>query len=335
MNYNPKISVVVPIYNVEKYLSQCIDSILNQDFTDFELLLIDDGSRDQSGQICDAYARLDRRVRVFHKENGGVSSARNLGIDYAQGKYIVFIDSDDYVDIDYFSILTETPVDFVATGYVQFDEENGHITRQHLFDKAIYTMGQFKDCLPSILDGDHMTTPWAKLFRAEIIKKNKIHFDPKIRFAEDTIFIQQYLLYCETICFQDRMPYHFRNGTNDNAFFRYNLSSDEYIYTMQMELRTYNQIVEKFNMPDNRSNNITIKDIFVEYYRNISKSRFTLKGFSNYKRTMKIICPDVSLGDRLYAISYKLVCRQLYFLSFLILRFVYPFKLRLKHISYI
>ena len=97
----PKISVIVPVYNTEKYLNRCIDSILAQTFTDFELLLIDDGSTDCSGKICDEYAAKDSRVRVFHKENGGVSSARNMGLDNAQGEWITFVDSDDWVHEDF------------------------------------------------------------------------------------------------------------------------------------------------------------------------------------------------------------------------------------------
>ena len=94
----PKISVIVPVYNTEKYLHRCIDSVLAQTFTDWELLLIDDGSKDTSGSICDKYAAKDKRIRVFHKENGGVSSARNLGRDYAQGEWVTFVDSDDYIE---------------------------------------------------------------------------------------------------------------------------------------------------------------------------------------------------------------------------------------------
>lgn len=92
-----KISIIVPVYNVDKYLHKCIDSILAQTFTDFELLLIDDGSKDKSGAICDGYAAKDSRVRVFHKENGGVSSARNLGLDNAEGEWVTFVDSDDWI----------------------------------------------------------------------------------------------------------------------------------------------------------------------------------------------------------------------------------------------
>ena len=94
----PKISVIVPVYNTEKYLRRCIDSVLAQTYQDFELLLIDDGSKDSSGAICDEYAAKDARVRVFHKENGGVSSARNLGLDNARGEWVTFVDSDDYIE---------------------------------------------------------------------------------------------------------------------------------------------------------------------------------------------------------------------------------------------
>ena len=97
---NPKVSVIVPVYNVEKYLHRCIDSILAQSFTDFELLLVNDGSKDKSGEICDEYAAKDSRVRVFHKENGGVTSARKLGFDSSVGEYVLFVDSDDYLDKD-------------------------------------------------------------------------------------------------------------------------------------------------------------------------------------------------------------------------------------------
>lgn len=93
---SPKVSVIVPVYKVEKYLPECIDSILAQTFTDFELILVDDGSPDNSGKICDEYASRDSRVRVFHKENGGVSSARNFGVRYARAEYIAFLDSDDW-----------------------------------------------------------------------------------------------------------------------------------------------------------------------------------------------------------------------------------------------
>ena len=95
---HPKISVIVPVYKAEKYLHRCVDSILAQSYTDFELLLIDDGSPDNSGAICDEYAIKDSRVRVFHKQNGGASSARNKGLDHANGEWVSFVDSDDWIE---------------------------------------------------------------------------------------------------------------------------------------------------------------------------------------------------------------------------------------------
>lgn len=103
----PVISVIVPIYNVEKYLPRCIESILNQSFKEFELILVDDGSSDNSGKICDIYAEKDERVKVIHKENGGVSSARNVGIKAVNGEYIGFVDPDDYIDREMYKNLYE------------------------------------------------------------------------------------------------------------------------------------------------------------------------------------------------------------------------------------
>ena len=116
---NKKVSIIVPVYNVEKYLQRCIESILTQTETDFELLLIDDGSKDKSGLICDEYAQKDKRVNVIHKENGGVSSARNLGIEKANGEWMCFIDADDYVRQDFLSDIQQylfNDVDIVHWG---------------------------------------------------------------------------------------------------------------------------------------------------------------------------------------------------------------------------
>ena len=105
---NPKISVIIPVYNAESTLRRCVDSVLAQTYTDFECLLIDDGSTDKSGEMCDEYAAKDSRVRVFHKENGGVSSARNVGLDNAKGEWITFLDSDDYIEEEFLGSIVNT-----------------------------------------------------------------------------------------------------------------------------------------------------------------------------------------------------------------------------------
>ncbi|MGG0177992.1 glycosyltransferase family 2 protein [Gottfriedia acidiceleris] len=111
---NPKISIIVPVYKVEPYLHKCINSLLDQTFADFELILVNDGSPDKSGEICDHYASKDNRIKVFHKENGGQASARNMGLDIAKGDYIGFVDSDDYVENDMFESLIENALKFEA-----------------------------------------------------------------------------------------------------------------------------------------------------------------------------------------------------------------------------
>lgn len=138
---SPTISVIIPVYNAEKYLRRCIDSVLSQTFTDFELLLIDDGSKDKSGAICDEYAAKDSRVRVFHKENGGVSSARNMGLDNACGNYIAFVDADDWIDgnmyYEMFAAINESKSDIVCCDYL-YEYENGDSSYAKTFSMSIY-----------------------------------------------------------------------------------------------------------------------------------------------------------------------------------------------------
>ena len=123
----PKVSIIVPIYNVEKYLCRCVDSILAQTFTDYELFLVDDGSPDNCGMICDGYAKKDGRIKVIHKANGGLSDARNVAIDIASGEYFSFIDSDDHVEPDMietmYNALVETDSDMAVCGMDSFDDK--------------------------------------------------------------------------------------------------------------------------------------------------------------------------------------------------------------------
>jgi len=192
----PQISVIVPVYNTEKYLHQCVDGILSQSFTDFELLLIDDGSTDGSGVICDAYAEKDKRVRVFHKENGGVSSARNLGLDKAKGEWIYFPDSDDITVENAFDAmmkLVSKGVDYVMCGYEVYDE-GGNCTyaiserKRQVITRDEALMEMFA---PS--DYRYQGYLWNKLYRVSIIRDNNLRFVKGIKFNEDRLFNVEYL----------------------------------------------------------------------------------------------------------------------------------------------
>lgn len=125
MSTNPQISVIIPVYNAEKTLNRCLNSIIAQDFKDFEVLLVDDGSTDDSGKICDEYAAKDDRFKVFHKKNGGASSARNIGLDNAKGEYITFCDADDYTEANWLDVFISNIKDYdiVVSSFNQIEKK--------------------------------------------------------------------------------------------------------------------------------------------------------------------------------------------------------------------
>lgn len=189
--YNPKISVIVPVYNVEKYLSRCIDSILAQTFTDFELLLIDDGSNDNSGNICDDYVKKDNRIRVFHKENGGVSSARNLGLNKANGEWVCFIDSDDTVSNKYIQHMAEAINDkdlLILSNYKKETKDNYAVKLDNV---TLYNDEIIRYFIENNIFA--LTAPYSKLYKIEIIRKYSLKFPEGINMGEDAIFIMRYL----------------------------------------------------------------------------------------------------------------------------------------------
>ena len=185
------ITIIVPIYNVEKYLRQCLDSVLNQTYQNFECLLINDGSPDNSAGICKEYVDKDARFHYFEKENGGLASARNFGIKYSKGKYITFIDSDDWVESDYLEVLhskiKEYNTDFVISSYKKFDMDEDcfylHIWDQDYYER-IWTSQELLSQLPNLenYDGSY-TVSWGKLFKRSIF--DEILFNEQRKFGED------------------------------------------------------------------------------------------------------------------------------------------------------
>lgn len=220
----PKISVIVPVYKVEKYLHRCIDSILSQSFTDFELILVDDGSPDNCGKICDEYAQKDSRVRVFHKSNGGVSSARNLGLDNAIGEWVTFIDSDDYIEQGYISELMfyqeHNDVEFVAIcNYIKKHTDSIHISLKK----------EEFDLLFSKYELNRICSPWGKLFNYNLIKHIDLKFDDRIHLGEDVIFVLTYLLNVNKLelIYSNKYFYEYREKSLTKTFGSYEVESHE------------------------------------------------------------------------------------------------------------
>lgn len=217
----PAISVIVPVFKVEEYLCRCIDSILAQTFTDFELILVDDGSPDNCGAICDDYAAKDSRIRVVHKENGGVSRARNTGIECSTGEYIAFVDSDDYIRVDYletmYNRMVSNDYDCVSIGYAIVDLDNIEI-KKGVHPALEYVLNSEYDVyehIVSVLRGKTGWELWTRLFRADIIRVNNIRLcETCENFAEDLGFYLSYLLYCKRICNIDYIGYYYTHRVN-------------------------------------------------------------------------------------------------------------------------
>lgn len=212
----PKISIVVPIYNVEKYLRECIDCVLSQTFLDFELLLIDDGSKDSSGEICDEYVANDSRVRVIHKENGGLSSARNAGIELASGDYIIFLDPDDYwmgtnALCHLYEIAIQFNADVVRGEYVSIDEDGNNIITAtkvkqdinlKLLDSATFYI--------RAIDGESFS--WLFLFKHEAIAH--LRFDERLKIQEDIDFNIRFFAFPRRCVYSNTVFYVYRKRAN-------------------------------------------------------------------------------------------------------------------------
>lgn len=200
----PTFSIVIPVFNTEKYLKDCVDSVLSQSYRDFEVILVDDGSNDSSLAICRQYEAEDRRVKVLHKENGGVSSARNMGIDVATGKYITFIDADDYIlegSLDHVTkLIGQDNSDFIAGQVIK-------ITKRKTF---IYK---------SLNDGHNLNGECVKhlggaFMRLDIIKDNKLKFTEGLAYSEDRVFLCETVLHCRTVTTSSRCLYTYRISEN-------------------------------------------------------------------------------------------------------------------------
>lgn len=216
----PLISVIVPIYNVEKYLNQCVDSIIGQTYQNIELILVDDGSPDNCGKICDEYATIDNRVKVIHQDNGGVADARNAGILACRGDYILFVDSDDYWGTKCFlmkivEILRESNfgidvITFNCTNY--FEEKNIFIADNRLLDKLLLTNKSNIEILEILIQHDIFAArPWNKCIRKELIKDNHLFFKKGL-LSEDIEWSGRLLACIKSIDISDEVSYTYRKG---------------------------------------------------------------------------------------------------------------------------
>ena len=242
-----KISVIVPVYKVEKYIGECINSILAQTFKDFELILVDDGSPDKSGEICDSYAKKDNRIKIFHKKNGGVSSARNFGIDKAVGEWLCFIDSDDTILPTYLADfeLDKVKSDIYMQGYVKVKESR--IIETHDFTKC--KESDFANILAYSEDNNIINSPCFKLYKSSIVNTYKVRFDIRTSYGEDHLFSLDYCRYISSAHFTLSHGYNYRISVGESLSHR-RIPLDDILFYTRESRKKQTVIIDKLSSDD-------------------------------------------------------------------------------------
>lgn len=250
-----KVSIIVPVYNVANYLAKCIDSILAQDEQKWELILVDDGSNDGSGQICDNYAAADHRITVVHKQNEGVSMARNLGISMARADRICFIDSDDWVEPHYLSDMLTLADDEHTVVY-------GNLTHDYSDGRAStigcdYGEGGICNLRSSEADSflvrnriAEIGYPVAKVFQRKILATEGIRFNPSISLHEDHIFVLQYLLTAQHIALSPAPNYHYVHRTSNTSLSKKKHPARNMVTASNELLHVVKAVIEQFSIID-------------------------------------------------------------------------------------
>lgn len=271
----PAISVIVPVFNSEKLLKRCIDSIIYQSFTDIEVILVDDGSTDGSGNICDEYASLDSRVKVFHKENGGASSARNLGTEYSTGDYIVFIDSDDWVDVNFLETLYSLSVDNKDIIISELVFEYRHY--KSFTDNSIINKGKIKYLKYQITKG--FTSVCNIMFRRDFVMKEGLRFE-HIKYSEDFIFFIKSVCLATNIGYINEALYHY-DRTNESSVLH------NYPIDMYKDLKYCDTLVIEFLKSCGLFN-----DLKCEMYWRVLRNKAELVLNSDKHKDFKLIIPE-------------------------------------------
>ena len=253
----PVLSIVVPIYKVEKYFERCIQSILAQSLRDIEIILVDDGSPDKCQELCDRYALLDSRIKVIHKRNGGLSSARNAGIRIASGDYIGFIDSDDDVDYAMYEKMYEKAikfdVDFVMCDYIRIDDNGVSILKSSSIRGGYYTRNDIcNNIFPSLIMGKNLEygpllSVCQCIYKNKFLKNFSIYFDEDVKWSEDNIFSSKVGLYASSFYYlkNEGLYHYYKNpdtittGYRNEAWNVY-LCMNRHLHELFDKVHTYN-----------------------------------------------------------------------------------------------
>ena len=305
---NPEISVIVPVFNKEKYLKKCIESILNQDIKNIELILVNDGSSDNSGLICDSYSKKDSRVKVIHKENQGVSTARNIGIKNAKGKYISFIDSDDWIDKDMYkeilNIFYTQDVDFVKCSAKIVYNNNGMKGPTNI-DGGFYSKDKIKSYIyPRLVISEQLATNAVVsastcVYNRKFINDNNIFFDEEMRHFEDLMFNVNVILKSNSF-------YHMADNYFYNYVFNEESASKKFNPRKWEYFKESHKIMRK-NLIANKeydfSNQLNLFLVNLAYIS--SEDARVLDGYKNRYKYVKLIMNNKELIEAYKNVSIK------------------------------
>ena len=243
MNDNILVSLIVAVYNGEKYIASCIDSIMNQTYKNYEVILVDDGSKDSSGTICDHYAEKDSRIKVIHQVNRGCSAARNEGLSHAKGEYIIFVDSDDFLNIDTGKKLKESleknNSDIVLCGFCHWSTIRQILVLPPRELCGTFSREEFAENFSVLYGKLLLNSPCNKIYKKEIIDQYQIKFDERRNTWEDRIFVVEFLRYCDNYYCMDECFYNYVS-VQESLSRRYNAQYLELI------LKNYNLYVQLF-----------------------------------------------------------------------------------------
>ena len=224
MKIKPLVSIIVPVFNAATHLERCVDSLVQQNLENIEILLVDDGSNDGSAEICDYYSQRDSRIRAIHGPNSGPSNARNIGIRCSRGEFIQFLDADDFVDVGMSALLLGAQrsknADLVIAGFEVIDDVTGARTSYHLDDMRVLNHSQLLYCLQELRNAQLVNSCCNKLYRSSLILSNGIEFSETLDFAEDALFNFRYMAESRSIVILSETPY-IRYASSDSLSRRY------------------------------------------------------------------------------------------------------------------
>ena len=278
---NVLVSVIIPVYKVELYLQQCIESVINQSFQNLEIILVDDGSPDNCPQICDEYAKKDNRIKVIHKENGGLSDARNVGLDLATGDYIFFVDSDDFIATNCIQELTKEAQKGEYEVTIAKHASSFQPTRQKENSKELTTNCQIAK---AFCETDFSPCAWNKLYKTKFIKDNSLRFFKGILF-EDQLWSLQWVTRASRICLLSNITYIY-NTRSDSIMESCSMDLDKSLKSWVIILGEYHKQLSNERYPSKLTGKILIQKIEESLYL----SRRHLKLFNDsYKKINDII----------------------------------------------